>query len=111
MAIDVSDPSSCILFVHVLSRHGVTLAVVVSEAGLTDNQNELQKNKSEAGDSPGESHLQALQHDRLEVEDLGVQVDGAQCAGCDDHTLKLGKHRLHGQASIQAAQLQGTALP
>lgn len=57
------------------------------------------------GRRPGEGHLQALQHDRLEVEDLGVKVDGGEGARGDDHTLELGKHRLHRQARIQAAQL------
>ena len=57
--------------------------------------------------SPGKGHLQALKHDRLEVEDLGVQVNGAQGAGCDDDALELAKDRLDGQAGIQATQLHG----
>lgn len=63
-------------------------------------------NKMEKGGTPGEGHLEALQDNRLEVEDLGVEVDGAEGARGDDHTLELGKYWLHCQAGIQAAQLQ-----
>lgn len=56
--------------------------------------------------APGECHLQALQNDRLEVEDLGIEVDRAEGARGDDDALELGKHWLHCQAGIQATQLQ-----
>ena len=31
-------------------------------------------------ETPGEGHLQALQYNRLEVEDFGVEVNGAKGA-------------------------------
>ena len=57
-------------------------------------------------DPPGEGHGKGLDGDRLEVEDAWVEVDGAERAGGDDHALEFGEHWLHGQASIQAAQLR-----
>ena len=56
--------------------------------------------------TPGECHLQTLQNNRLEVEDLGVEINRAESARGDDDALELGKHWFHCQASIQATQLQ-----
>ncbi len=56
--------------------------------------------------APGECHLQALQNNRLEVEDLGVEVDRAEGARGDDDALELGKDWFHCQAGIQATELQ-----
>ena len=54
---------------------------------------------------PGEGHGKGLDGHRLEVEDAGVEVDGAQGARGDDHALELGEHGLHRKASIQATEL------
>ena len=56
--------------------------------------------------TPGERHLEALQDNWLEVEDLGVEVNGTQRARCDDDALEIGKDRLHCQTGIQATELQ-----
>lgn len=73
---------------------------------MTGEHKHIAKHENKNGGAPSEGHLKALQDNRLEVEDLGVEVDGAEGARGDDHTLELGKHGLHCQASIQAAQLQ-----
>jgi len=47
-----------------------------------------------------------LQHDRLEVEDLGVKVNGTEGARGDDDALELGKDWLDCQTGVQATELQ-----
>lgn len=51
-------------------------------------------------------HAQRLAHDGPEIEDARVEVDGAEGARGHDHGAEARKHGPHGQAGVQARELQ-----
>ena len=56
--------------------------------------------------APCQRHGKGLNDDGVEVQDAWVKVDRAERAAGDYDRLEFAEHWLHGQAGIQAAQLQ-----
>ena len=55
---------------------------------------------------PRQRHAQALRHDRMELQDLGEEVQRRQRSGGDDHRSELLEDGSHRDGGVQTGQLQ-----